>query len=69
MVACDQPFEEVDRPEFRKLLEYTHCRPSLHIPRRGAVHNRVMRMGEDTTKGVQKLILVAPFRFFHHILC
>ncbi|KAG0693873.1 hypothetical protein DFH29DRAFT_815918, partial [Suillus ampliporus] len=24
MVACDQPFEEVDRLEFRRLLEYTH---------------------------------------------
>ena len=24
IVACDQPFEEVERPEFRRLLEYTH---------------------------------------------
>jgi hypothetical protein len=24
MVACDQPFEEVEQPEFRRLLEYTH---------------------------------------------
>jgi hypothetical protein len=64
MVACDQPFEEVDRPEFRKLLEYTHFRPSLHIPRRGAVCNRVMKMGEDTVKGVQKMISVTSFLYF-----
>ncbi|KAF8184311.1 hypothetical protein K438DRAFT_2161513, partial [Mycena galopus ATCC 62051] len=24
MVACDQPFEEVDKPEFIRLMEYTH---------------------------------------------
>ncbi|KAJ8581379.1 hypothetical protein M405DRAFT_751882, partial [Rhizopogon salebrosus TDB-379] len=34
MVACDQPFEEVDRLEFCHLLEYTHLRQSLHIPHR-----------------------------------
>jgi hypothetical protein len=64
MVSCDQPFEEVDRREFRKLLEYTHFRPSLNIPHRGAVHNRVMKMGEDTVKGVQKMISVTSFLDF-----
>jgi hypothetical protein len=24
VVACDQPFDEVEKPEFRRLLEYTH---------------------------------------------
>ncbi|KAF8874673.1 hypothetical protein BD779DRAFT_1406474, partial [Infundibulicybe gibba] len=32
MVACDQPFEEVDREEFRRLLTYAHHpAPTLHI--------------------------------------
>jgi hypothetical protein len=61
MVAYDQPFEEVDHPEFRKLLEYTHFRPSLHIPHRSAVRNRILKMGEDTVKGVQKMISVIAF--------
>lgn len=55
-VACDQPFEEVDRPEFRKLLEYTHHRPSLHIPHRKSIRTRIMKMGEDTMEGVKKMI-------------
>ncbi|KIL63847.1 hypothetical protein M378DRAFT_50048, partial [Amanita muscaria Koide BX008] len=39
IVACDQPFDEVDKRPFRKLLEYAH-RPSakpLHIPHRSKV--------------------------------
>ena len=30
VVACDQPFEEVDWPELRELLTYTH-HPSPHL--------------------------------------
>ncbi|KAK0437750.1 uncharacterized protein EV420DRAFT_1280417 [Desarmillaria tabescens] len=34
IVACDQPFEEVERPEFQSLLNYTHhpAPEPLHIP-------------------------------------
>lgn len=56
MVACDQPFEEVNQPEFRRLLEYTHLRQSLHIPHRQSVKRRVMKMGEDTVEEVKKMI-------------
>lgn len=48
MVACDQPFEEVERPEFRRLLEYTHLNSSLNIPSHTTVQRRIMKMGEDT---------------------
>ena len=58
IVACDQPFDEVEKPEFRQLLEYTHLRPSLHIPHRGAVKKRIMKMGEDTIEDVKKMIEV-----------
>src|SRR5437016_12386036 len=58
MVVCDQPFEEVDRPEFRRLLEYTHFRPSLVIPKRFAMRSRIMKMGEDTVEGTKKMIAV-----------
>ena|ERR1700722_4786771 len=58
MVVCDQPFEEVDRPEFRHLLEYTHFRPSLKIPHCAAMRSRIMKMGEDTIQGTKKMISV-----------
>jgi len=58
IVVCDQPFDEVEKPEFRRLLEYTHLRPSLHIPHRTAITKRIMTMGEDTVEGVRKMIEV-----------
>ncbi|KAJ8515669.1 hypothetical protein ONZ45_g6946 [Pleurotus djamor] len=57
IIACDQPFDEVDKPEFRQLLEYTH-HPSpnpLHVPHRTAVRNRVMKMGEETVRNIKKM--------------
>jgi hypothetical protein len=56
MVTCDQPFEEVDRLEFCCLLEYTHLRPSLHIPHRHSIKRCVMKMREDTIEDVKKMI-------------
>jgi hypothetical protein len=59
VVACDQPFEEVDRPEFRRLLEYIHMgSKALDIPHRNALKDRIMKMGKSTTEGIQKLIKV-----------
>ncbi|KAF7964435.1 hypothetical protein HWV62_7982, partial [Athelia sp. TMB] len=60
IATCDQPFDEVEKPEFRRLLEYTHTRSiPLHIPHRGAVRKRVMKMGEDTVDGIKKMISVS----------
>jgi hypothetical protein len=59
VVACDQPFDEVERPEFRRLLEYTHMGSKpLDIPHRGALKNRIMTMGEDTVEGIKKMVKV-----------
>jgi hypothetical protein len=56
IVACDQPFDEVEKPEFCCLLEYTHLRQSLHIPHRSAIRTCIMKMGEETLEGVKKMI-------------
>jgi hypothetical protein len=60
MVVCDQPFDEVDEPAFRRLLEYTHFRSSLHIPHRHGMKRRIMKMGEDTVEGIKKMIQASP---------
>jgi len=59
MVVCDQPFDEVEKLEFRRLLEYTHFRSSLHIPHRHAMKRRIMKMGEDTIEGIKQMIEVS----------
>ena len=62
IVACDQPFDEVDKQPFRKLLQYVH-RPStksLRIPHHTAVWTRIMKMGKDTVD-IKKMFLVGYY--------
>jgi len=59
VVACDQPFEEVERPEFSRLLEYMHTGSKpLNIPHRTALKDHIMKMGKSTIEGIQKLVKV-----------
>ncbi|KAK6977279.1 Transposase-like protein [Favolaschia claudopus] len=57
IVACDQPFDTVEKPEFIRLMEYTHHGSSLNfsIPGRTAITSRIMKMGEDTVAGTRKM--------------
>ena len=64
IVACDQPFDEVEKFEFWHLLEYTHLWLSLQIPHRGVVKKCVMQMGEDMVEGVKKMIEVMSHPIF-----
>jgi len=54
-VACDQPFEEVERPEFCCLLEYMHIGSKpLDIPHQNALKNCIMMIGKDTVEGIKR---------------
>ena len=59
IVTCDQPFDEVDKPEFRAMLNYAH-HPSLNIkiPHRDAIKHRIMRMGDDNIESTRKMFKV-----------
>jgi hypothetical protein len=67
VVACDQPFDEVEKPEFIALMEYTHHGSSLNfrVPGRNVVKSRVMKMGEDTVEGTRKMFEVRDFIIAH----
>ena len=59
VVACDQPFEEVERPELRRLLEYAHMGSKLlNILHQTALRDCIMKMGKSTITGIQKLVKV-----------
>jgi len=48
IIACDQPFDEVEKPEFKKLMEYTsHRAQPLKLPGRNGIKRRVVDLGED----------------------
>ena len=59
IIVCDQPFEEVERPEFHTLLEYTYHRQApLQIPSSTTVKRRIMDMGEQSRIKMKELITV-----------
>jgi hypothetical protein len=64
-VAADQPFEATENPEFRRLLQYTHLRPGLHIPSASTVKRRIMKMGDDKIQGIKAMIAVCHFSLFN----
>lgn len=65
IVACDQPFEEVERPEFIALLEYTHHRTTkLHIPSAPTIKRQVMKLGETMQENMKNMIAVCYRVFF-----
>ncbi|KAF8531156.1 hypothetical protein JB92DRAFT_3105577 [Gautieria morchelliformis] len=57
-VACDQPFDEVEKPEFKALMHHTHHSSApLHIPSATAVKRCVMKMGESTVDTMKQFIM------------
>lgn len=68
IVACDQPFDEVENPEFVTMMNITHHTGGpLKIPGRNAIKRRVMKMGEDTIDGVRDMLSV-QYNFFFKFL-
>jgi len=70
VIACDQPFEEVERPEFIAMMNYTHhAGTSLKIPKRDGIKQRLMKMGSETIEDIRKMFSVwFYFSSLHNIL-
>ena len=59
VVACDQPFEEVERPKLYRLLEYTHIGSKLlDISHQTALKDHIMKMGKNTIMHIKKLVKI-----------
>ena len=59
VVACDQPFDEVEKPEFVNLMEYTHCaRDSFKMLKWDGIKHRIMKMGDEMIEGNCKMFSV-----------
>ena len=60
VVACDQPFKEVDQPEFQEMLIYAHhLAPDLKIPHQDAIKRRIMKMGEDSIESTREMFAIS----------
>jgi len=62
IVTCDQPFEEVERPEFITMMNYTRQNGSpVNIPGRNGIKRRLMKMGDETLVDIRRMFSVRPF--------
>ena len=59
IIACDQPFDEVEKEEFVNLITYAHHpAPSIKLPGANGIKRQMMKMGEDTIDGICKMFSV-----------
>jgi hypothetical protein len=60
IAVTDQPFESVESPEFRDLLQYTHfSKNPLPMPSRKVIQRKLMKKGEQTIEDLKDLISVS----------
>ena len=65
VVTCDQPFDEVQKPEFISMMEYGQYPKTLFLPKRDGVCQRVIKLGEETIQETKDIFAV---HFFFIIL-
>jgi hypothetical protein len=60
IIACDQPFDEVEKPEFIEMMQYGHqAVPNFTLPKREGVRRRVMKLGEKTIDDIKEIFAVS----------
>jgi hypothetical protein len=57
MVTCDQPFDEVEKPEFIAAMSYGK-NSKFTIPKRDGVRRRVMKLGDETVEQLKAMFAV-----------
>jgi hypothetical protein len=61
MVACDQPFDEVEKPEFIAAMSYGRSSSKFTLPKRDGVRRRVMKLGDETVQEIKDMFAVIHF--------
>lgn len=61
IVACDQPFDEVEKQEFVTMMNFVRHTGPLKIPKREGIKRRMMKMGEEIIEGVREMFMVCCF--------
>lgn len=59
MVTCDQPFDEVEKPEFIAAMSYGRTSSKFTLPKRDGVRRRVMKLGDETVEGIKAMFAVS----------
>jgi hypothetical protein len=65
VITCNQPFDEVEKPEFIMMMNVTHSTSGpLKIPKCEGIKWCMMKMGKETIEGVCEMFLVSLYLDF-----
>ena len=58
IVACNQLFDEVEKPEFVSMMEYKWDPTKFSLPKKDGVRWRIMTLGENTIEDTKAMFVV-----------
>ena len=58
-MACDQPFTEVENPEFIAAMSYGRTHSKFTLPKKDGVRRRVMKLGEEVVEETKAMFSVS----------
>ena len=61
IVACDQPFDEVEKPEFVSMMEYSRDPTKFSLPKKDGIRQRIMTLGENTIEDTKAMFVVCDY--------
>ena len=64
-MACDQPFDEVEKPEYIAMMEYCRDLNKFSLPKQDGIRRRVMKLGEGTIEETRAMFTVISLMRFH----
>lgn len=59
--ACDQPFDEVEKPEFVSMIEYNRDPTKFSLPKKDGIRWRIMTLGENTIEDTKAMFVVCDY--------
>jgi hypothetical protein len=68
IITCDQPFDEVQKPEFIAIMEYGRDPKTFSLPKRDGVRRRIMVLGKETIQKTKDMfaVCILPYCLLYH---
>jgi hypothetical protein len=57
IAACDQPFDEVEKFEFKRMMHAAN--PNVSLPSADTIQRRIVDMANETVTGLKTMISVS----------
>ncbi|GBE83702.1 hypothetical protein SCP_0507580 [Sparassis crispa] len=62
VAACDQPFSEVEKPEFKRMMQYS-SHPSVTIPSTNTIKSKIMDIDDDVISDIKTMLATTSGKF------